>query len=352
MYHAAIAHPLLGSGGSARPGLAHLRLLGVLAALLVVLPACVLPPDPYPPPVAVRIIRVHTFDPAAWPFDNPSFYVVRRIDTGEQWEIGGAPEGRVGDVYRIRQWQNDARGVPPRSLSRGVIHPIGLIGAGSRLGRPCRLRRRNFELPVVDGVRHLRYFLAVADTLNFSRAAERLRVAQPALSRQIHDLEEELGFRLFERSTVKVNLTEPGRFFQQQAAKLLMQLDIAVTSAQRTARGTTGEFRIGMGWRASELFITDAAREFHEQHPGLSIDFVELIDHQQTQAIRERKIDVGFVSRNRLTPRKDLGCRLIYTCAVKAILPARTPGQPGRGSLARPETGALDRAGRGGGPGF
>src|SRR5580700_11995438 len=110
-------------------------------------------------------------------------------------------------------------------------------------------------------LRHLRYYLAVADALNFSRAAERLRVAQPALSRQIHDLEEQLGFKLFERSTAKVHLTEAGRFFQQQAAKLLMQLDIAVTSAQRIARGTTGEFRIGMGWRASELFITDAARE-------------------------------------------------------------------------------------------
>jgi LysR family transcriptional regulator, benzoate and cis,cis-muconate-responsive activator of ben and cat genes len=174
-------------------------------------------------------------------------------------------------------------------------------------------------------LRHLRYFLAVADALNFTRAAERLRVAQPALSRQIHDLEEQLGFRLFERSTTKVHLTEAGRFFQQQAGKLLLQLDIAVTGAQRIAKGTKGDFRIGTDWSASGLFITDAAHELHLQHPGLAIDFVELPDHEHTQAIRDQKIDVGFVSGVFLTPRKDIGCCLIYVGAIKAILPMEHP---------------------------
>ena len=174
-------------------------------------------------------------------------------------------------------------------------------------------------------LRHLRYFLAVADALNFSRAAERLRVAQPALSRQVHDLEEQVGFKLFERSTTKVSLTEAGRFFQQQAEKLLMQLDIAVTSAQRLAKGTTGDLRIGTGWSASGLFIAEAARELRERHPELSIDFVELPDHEHTQAIRDQKIDVGFVSQNILTPRKDIGYCPIYTCAIKAILPREHP---------------------------
>jgi DNA-binding transcriptional LysR family regulator len=174
-------------------------------------------------------------------------------------------------------------------------------------------------------LRHLRYFLAVADALNFSRAAERLRVAQPALSRQIHDLEEELGFKLFERSTTKVYLTETGRFFQEQAGKLLMQLDIVVTGAQRMAKGTTGEFRIGTAWNSSTLLITDAARELREQHPGLSIDFVEIPDYEHTQAIRDQKLDVGFVSRLRLTPRKDIDYAPICSCAVKAILPKTHP---------------------------
>jgi DNA-binding transcriptional LysR family regulator len=174
-------------------------------------------------------------------------------------------------------------------------------------------------------LRHLRYFLAVADALNFSRAAERLRVAQPALSRQIHDLEVHLGFKLLERSTTKVNLTEAGRFFRQQVEKLLMQLDIAATGAQRIAKGTTGDFRIGTAWNSSGLLIADAARELREQHPGLSIDFVEIPDYEHTQAIRDQKIDVGFVSRFRLTPRKDIDFRVICTCAVKAILPKTHP---------------------------
>jgi LysR family transcriptional regulator, benzoate and cis,cis-muconate-responsive activator of ben and cat genes len=174
-------------------------------------------------------------------------------------------------------------------------------------------------------LRHLRYFLAVADGLNFSRAAERLRVAQPALSRQVRDLEDQLGFRLFERSTSKVNLTEAGRYFQQQAEKILMQLAIAVTGAQRIAKGTTGEFRIGTAWNASGLFIADAARELHERHPALAIDFVELPAHQHAQAVRDQNIDVGFVSGNLLTPRKDIDHCLIYTCAIKAVLPMEHP---------------------------
>lgn len=170
-------------------------------------------------------------------------------------------------------------------------------------------------------LRHLRYFLAVADALNFSRAAERLRVGQPALSRQINDLEEQLGFRLFERSTTKVQLTEAGRFLQLQAGKVLMQLDIAVTGAQQIAKGMSGNFRIGTDWNAAGLFITDAARELHQRHPGLSIDFVELPGHEHTHAVRGQKIDVGFVSGLQLTPRKDIDYCLINTCAIKAILP-------------------------------
>jgi LysR family transcriptional regulator, benzoate and cis,cis-muconate-responsive activator of ben and cat genes len=174
-------------------------------------------------------------------------------------------------------------------------------------------------------LRHLRYFLAVAEALNFSRAAERLRVAQPALSRQVRDLEEQLGFRLFERSTAKVNLTEAGQFFRQQAAKMLMQLDIAVTGAQRVAKGTIGDFRIGTVSSASGLFIAEAARELHQQHPELAIDFVEMPAHAHTQAIRDQSIDVGFVSGNMLTSRKDIDYSLIYTCAIKAILPREHP---------------------------
>jgi DNA-binding transcriptional LysR family regulator len=172
-------------------------------------------------------------------------------------------------------------------------------------------------------LRHLRYFLAVADTLNFSRAAERLRVAQPALSRQIQDLESELGFKLFERSTTHVRLSEAGRALHQQVGKVLIQLDIVLTSAQRIAKGTTGQLRIGTAWNFGGLsaFINDAAREFHEVHPEVSIDFLELPPHEQIQAVRDEKIDVGCVGRYLLSPRKDIDSRLIFSGAMMAVLP-------------------------------
>ena len=116
-------------------------------------------------------------------------------------------------------------------------------------------------------LRHLRYFLAVADA-EF-QPGRRGRVAQPALSRQIHDLEEELGFKLFERSTAKVELTEAGRYLQQQTEKWLVRLDIAVTGAQRIARGMR-DFGIGTGWGAAELFIPDAAHELRGRYPESS----------------------------------------------------------------------------------
>jgi DNA-binding transcriptional LysR family regulator len=176
-------------------------------------------------------------------------------------------------------------------------------------------------------LRHVRYFLAVAEELNFSRAAARIRVAQPALSRQIHDLEDELGFKLFERSTTRVDLTPAGEFFRQQAGKLLMQLDIAVTGAQRIAHGTTSVLRIGTAWNvgAAELFVTEAANELRERHPQLSIEFVELPFHEHVAAIRDRRIDVGFVGREWLSSRKDISFRLIYSGAMKAVLPGSHP---------------------------
>jgi DNA-binding transcriptional LysR family regulator len=171
-------------------------------------------------------------------------------------------------------------------------------------------------------LRHLRYFLAVADTLNFSRAAERLRVAQPALSRQIHDLEEELGLKLFERSTTKVKLTDAGAFFRLQVEKLLMQLDIAATGALRVAQETGGQIRIGSDWNASALPITAAAHEFRTRYPGVAVDFVELPGFEHAFAIRNAKIDVGFVPGVVLATRADLKAEVIHTCPMKVVLPA------------------------------
>ena len=174
-------------------------------------------------------------------------------------------------------------------------------------------------------LRHLRYFLAVAEGLNFSRAAEKLHVAQPALSRQIHDLEEELGFRLFARSTSQVHLTAEGEFFQQHVQKILLQLDLAVTGAQQVAKGISAEFRIGSDWNASALPITAAAAALRERLPRLAVDFVEIPGHEHVNALRAKKIDVGFVSGLTTPARGDVESAVLHTSAFKAIVPAGHP---------------------------
>src|SRR5690348_10942753 len=94
-------------------------------------------------------------------------------------------------------------------------------------------------------LRHLRYFVAVADALNFTRAAEQLRLAQPSLTRQIHNLETELEVKLFNRAKNQVTLTPEGRAFLDDAKRLLAQAEESVESVQRLSRGHTGELNIG-----------------------------------------------------------------------------------------------------------
>src|SRR6059036_2493105 len=94
-------------------------------------------------------------------------------------------------------------------------------------------------------LRHLRYFVAVAELLNFTKAASRLRVAQPALSRQIRDLEEELGVTLLERSSRSVRLTDAGTAFTGEARAVLQRMEEAVQTARAFATGERGELHLG-----------------------------------------------------------------------------------------------------------
>ncbi|MBD2216761.1 LysR family transcriptional regulator [Calothrix sp. FACHB-1219] len=144
-------------------------------------------------------------------------------------------------------------------------------------------------------LRHLRYFIAVAEELHFSKAAERLHIAQPPLSQQIQQLEAELGVKLFHRQTKRqVQLTEAGKVFLQAAYQLLMQLDTAVALTQRIGRGQTGQLRIGF----TSLVIYDLLplilRQFREKFPAVELVLRELTTSQQEQALRDGGIHVGF----------------------------------------------------------
>ncbi|MGM3306907.1 LysR family transcriptional regulator [Anabaena sp. WFMT] len=144
-------------------------------------------------------------------------------------------------------------------------------------------------------LRHLRYFIAVAEELHFSKAAEKLHIAQPPLSQQIQQLEAELGVKLFDRKTKRqVQLTEAGKVFLQEAYQLLEQLETAVALTQRTGRGETGKLRIGF----TSLVIYDLLplilRKFREQFLEVEIELLELTTSQQEEALRDSLIQVGF----------------------------------------------------------
>ena len=144
-------------------------------------------------------------------------------------------------------------------------------------------------------LRHLRYFIAVAEELHFSRAAERLHIAQPPLSQQIQQLEAELGVELFQRKTKRqVQLTEAGLVFLQEAYQLFAQLSKAIDLTQRTGRGEKGKLRVGFTTLVTYNLLPVILRQFREQFLEVELVLQELTTTQQEQALFNRHIHVGF----------------------------------------------------------
>jgi DNA-binding transcriptional LysR family regulator len=145
-------------------------------------------------------------------------------------------------------------------------------------------------------LRHLRYFVAVAEELHFSRAAARLNIAQPPLSRQIRDLERELGAELLERVKRRVQLTPAGRAFLPEARLTLTQAERARRTAQRAARGEIGRLRVGFVEAATfSGILPDVLRFFRKHYPDVALELFELSSLQQAEALREGRIDVGLL---------------------------------------------------------
>ncbi len=142
-------------------------------------------------------------------------------------------------------------------------------------------------------LRHLRYFVAVAEELNFTRAAERLHIAQPPLSRQIQQLEEEIGVLLFERGSRPLTLTEAGRFFHAHARQLLAQTAELASMTQRVGQI---ERRLSIGFVASTLYgmLPKVIRRFRVEYPMVDLTMHEMTTMDQIQALKDGRIDVGF----------------------------------------------------------
>ena len=175
-------------------------------------------------------------------------------------------------------------------------------------------------------LRHLRYFVAVAEELNFGRAAVRLRMAQPPLSRQIRDLEREIGARLFERVSRGVELTPAGRAFLPEARLTLAQAERAQRTAQRAANGETGRLRVGFVEAATHSGILPDVLSFFRAHlPGVGLSLFELDALRQADAFHEGRIDVGILHAPPLDAARWLRVEPIHAEPVILALPRTHP---------------------------
>lgn len=146
-------------------------------------------------------------------------------------------------------------------------------------------------------LRHLRYFIGVAESENVSRAALKLHVSQPALSRQIRDLEDELGFLLFERSAKSVRLTEAGRAFLPEARAVLQRVEEAIKTARAVATGAHGELHVGYAPSLTARILPSALRAFQTESPNVCVKLHDLSTEEMLAGLRDGKLQLAFVAR-------------------------------------------------------
>lgn len=172
-------------------------------------------------------------------------------------------------------------------------------------------------------LRHLRYFEVLATTLNFTRAAEQLHISQPPLSRQIQQLEEELGVALIDRTARPLALTRAGAFFYEQAAQILARVQELSVATRRLGKGQRRW--IGVGFVPSMLYglLPDVVHRFMAENPDVDVNLSELTTIQQVEALRAGRIDVGFGRLN--LEGEDMDYTLIHQEPLVTALPAGSP---------------------------
>lgn len=167
-------------------------------------------------------------------------------------------------------------------------------------------------------LRHLRYFVAVAEELHFGRAALRLGIAQPPLSQQIRALEAELGVQLLERTKRRVDLTDAGRRFLHDARATLRQAEHAAATARRASEGESGRLSIGVVPWVDFTRVPRVIRDFSTRHPHVHLEVHGLNGAEQTEALRLGRIHVGF-SRPPIDPRTQDSERVLAEPLVVAF---------------------------------
>ncbi len=172
-------------------------------------------------------------------------------------------------------------------------------------------------------LRHLRYFVMLAEELHFGKAAARLHIAQPPLSQQIRQLEIELGFELFHRTKRSVKLTEAGQVFLSEVQQILTQLEVAIQFGRQTSRGEMGQITIGFVSSAAYSILPDILRTFRTAVPAVGLELHELTTDEQLRSLQAGKIDVGFL---RLPVEQDIfAFEIVFQESLIVALPETHP---------------------------
>lgn len=172
-------------------------------------------------------------------------------------------------------------------------------------------------------LRHLRYFLAVAEELHFRRAAERLFISQPGLSRQIRQLEESLGYPLFVRTNRTVSLTPAGTYLKDEAANILRRLDGAFHHARAVHEGLEGRLNFGYVGSAMQNIIPELLLRFRKDYPKIIYGLEALGNQDQIDRLLTRDLDIGFV-RLDSAPR-ELESKPLFVDTFSLVLPIDHP---------------------------
>ena len=175
-------------------------------------------------------------------------------------------------------------------------------------------------------LRHLRYFVIVAEELSFTRAAEKLHLAQPSLTRQIKNLEAELRVQLFSRNTRRITLTEQGQFFLERTKRLLAQSALDVQDVRQCGMDRrAGSLNIGYTADLHYNLLPGALGQLRSIRPEVSLHLFDLTGSEQLKAFEKNKLDVSFVREFKPPSKTGLQSREIYDCEVMAVLPETHP---------------------------
>ena len=174
-------------------------------------------------------------------------------------------------------------------------------------------------------LRHLRYFTAVAEHLSFSEASRRIHIAQPAISRTILDLEEELGVDLLIRDRRTVRLTAAGEIFRREALETLRRNEAAVRLTKRASVGEIGQLRIGFFGSAVAAFLPALVQEYQRCFPDVKLTLLELTNTQQLDAFDQGQLDIGFSRPLPAERSREFHEELVYTDYLYLALPSGHP---------------------------